>query len=867
MENGPVNPLNMLAKSDPAQVEDDFADRLASLDDALAAGETPDSGNVESPELQARLKRGLAALQKLRHRNTPRPSTLPRNGADTLSTSSRGTIPRQLGRFQIVRELGRGGFGIVLLARDPQLHRDVALKIPHSLSLNDDLLRERFRREVQAAAGLDHPHIVQLFEAEEKDSACWIAYAYCPGMALSTWLTKQSSSVPVNEAAKLIESLADAVEHAHHRGVLHRDLKPANIILQVDREHAADKLRAADFPLSAVTAKVADFGLARMIDDSTDLTRTGAVIGTPANMSPEQARGRGLVDARSDVYSLGAILYELLTGRPPFRGETDLETLQLVQNAEPIAPRRQRPKVPRDVNTVCLKCLEKDPNRRYQSAGDLRDDLRRFLAGEHVHARPIGRLTKVARWCRRRPAVTALVVALFAAITLGVAGVTRQYQLTTMERDSAIKERDRSVRLLAHAHDLVDRLHTVGEELRNETRNAAKGREILQETLGYYKKLLQESGNDPIFQNEIARVSRIAGVTYRDLGRLEEAIATYQTGLDALAVLEKHDPTVKDLAERRAELLLMQGDSMRNARMTEEAKAVLAECERLAAAPTDNRQHSPALQRTYAQVLVENAIMAKDERDYATSVTKATQAAKVFRKLVDESPDDFDLRSDLAHAIDCQGASLFLNNQLDEAVTAIQECLDLHQALWKEKPRSLRSQLGVAMSYGRLGDVAEKRGLMNDAIDWNRKAGEVYDNAATSCPQIPQVHREYAGLLKCQADLFEKEKRFDEALESLDKMVVARLRLVEIQPTSTRRRLDLAQALYYQGRMAMHCKDVAKADAAIKRARIQINAIKPTTTIPSLVKELETTTELINNLDKYVNRIPATAPKEQPKID
>lgn len=846
----------MIADDDQDRLDDDFVDRLASLDQALATGETPISNAGSSPEMQARLKRGMAALKALRHMTPAHdlPSTLDRRSGQTLHAVPQGPTPKQLDRFEILRELGRGGFGIVFLARDPKLHREVALKVPHAAAMVDDALRQRFRREAQAAAGLEHPNIVPVYEADEQGPICWIAYAYCPGETLSHWLARQSSPVPVNDAASLIATLADALDHAHGRGILHRDLKPANILIAVGSQ-----------PL--VTAKITDFGLAKLADDSAGMTKAGAVIGTPAYMAPEQAQARSIVDGRADVYALGAILYELLTGRPPFRGETDLETLQLVKDSEPVAPRQLRPKLPRDLETVCLKCLDKDPNRRYATAADLRDDLRRFLAGEHVRARPISSPARLARWCRRRPAITGLIIALVAAIGIGAAGIARQYRLANTERDTAVAERDRSVRLLAQAHDLLDRLHTLGEELRRDTHTAVKGREILQETLGYYQKLLHESGGDPIFQSEIARVAKLAGVTYRDLGRLEEAISTYQTGLDALKILEKQDPSGKDLLERRVELMVMQSDSMRNAGHRDDAKKVLQECETLAALQDDGAKQSPALIRTYGQTLLELGTLIKDDADLKLSVAKMEKATEVFRKLVQASPDDFELRSDLAHALEFLGAAQTLDNELDAAQQAIQESLKLSEELWKQRPRSLRSQLAVAMAHGRLGDIAMKRGQSGDAIECNKRAAVVYDEAATSCPHIPQVHRDYARLLVCLADLYESQKRYDEAGPCLDKAVYSRLRLVEIQPTSTRRRLDLAYALFRQGRVAMARKDVTAAREAIKRARIQLNHLKPTTTIPELVKELKALTESVDQLEKQVNGKAIAKPNTTPVID
>lgn len=864
-----------MANDDRNRDDDDFVDRLANIEEALSDGHALAPTPQVTPELNARLKKGLQALQALRQLRSPRrlPPTIGVQVGDTWNTVAHGPIPRNLGRFQIQRELGRGGFGIVFLARDPKLHRDVALKVPHSSALLDDGLRERFRREAQAAAHLEHPHIVSVFETDEQGPFCWIAYAYCPGISLGEWLAHQTAAIPVQETAQLISTLADAVQHAHDRGVLHRDLKPANILLQISESRADIDLGetkgpstpSALFHLHSAIAKVSDFGLAKKIDEVGDVTRPGSVLGTPAYMSPEQASGRRDLDQSTDIYALGTILYEMLTGRPPFRGESDLDTLQLVQNTEPVPPRHLRPKLPRDIETICLKCLDKDPARRYKSAGDLRDDLKRFLNDEPVQARRISRTARFGRWCRRRPAVASLIAALLIAIGVGGYGMTREYRRANSERITAIAERDRSLRLLAQAHNLLDKLHKVGEELRRDAKTAPKGREILQETVGYYQTLLTESGNDPIFQSEIARVAILAGVTLRDLGKLEDAISTYQTGLNALNELEKHESATKNIVERRVELMMLQGDALRNSRKFAEAKPIFENCVALAQPFVDGADRSLPLSRSYAQAKLQLGSLAKESKDYAECVDLTGEGAAILRRLSEEKPDDLDLRGDFGQAIDHLGAAQVLADRLEVAEQSINESLKLHQELWNLQPKSLRAQLAVAMAHGRLGDVALKRGLPEDAIEFNKQSAAIYDQAATSSPHIPQIHRDYSRLLICQADLYESKKRYDEAAACLEKATISRLRLVEIQPTSTRRRLDLAEALVLHARMALANKDVSAAQLSIKRARIQFNAVRPTTTIPELVQELKRLETTADQLEKHIQSQKA-APSKTPAV-
>ena len=298
------------------------------------------------------------------------------------------TLP-QISGYEVEALIGRGGMGVVFRARQLRLNRVVALKMMLAGAYAGPRERERFQREAEAVAGLRHPNIVQIHDVGDSDGRPYFTMEFVEGSSLAEKLA--GTPQPAREAAALLATLAGAVHAAHQSRIVHRDLKPANILLTADG-----------------TPKISDFGLARRLDGEAGLTRTGTALGTPSYMAPEQARGNKEVAApAADIYALGAILYELLTGRPPFRAETGAETVYQLLTQDPVPPSRLNGKVPRDLETICLKCLHKEPRFRYATAAALADDLGRFLGGEMIAARPEGQLRRLARRVRRRPVLSA----------------------------------------------------------------------------------------------------------------------------------------------------------------------------------------------------------------------------------------------------------------------------------------------------------------------------------------------------------------------------------------------------------------------------------------------------------------------------
>jgi serine/threonine-protein kinase len=377
---------------------------LGLLEEMLDSGKTPEEVCADCPELLPEVRERWRAFCRIDAQiRTVLPGLWPGATDDGGPPGSSPTDLPQVPGYEVEAVLGKGGVGVVYKARQCALDRRIALKMLLAGSFAGPQELARFRRETGALACLRHTNIVPVYDAGEVEGRPYFTMEFLEGGSLAQKLS--ATPQPARQAAALLVTLAEAVQVAHQGGIVHRDLKPANILLTADG-----------------TPKIADFGLARRLEGGPGLTQSGVPMGTPSYMAPEQARGQTAIGPAADVYALGAILYELLVGRPPFQGETLAATLHQVINDDALPPSRLNPKIPRDLETICLKCLQKVPAHRYASARALADDLRRFGEGRPILARPLGPASRLWRWCRRNPASAALVGTALVLVGLGSGG-------------------------------------------------------------------------------------------------------------------------------------------------------------------------------------------------------------------------------------------------------------------------------------------------------------------------------------------------------------------------------------------------------------------------------------------------------------
>lgn len=497
-------------------------------------------------------KRDLEELGRLRDAlefiNLANLNTVKDNNTQVEPADS-GPLGNNVGRFQIKRPLGVGGFAKVYLAHDPLLNRNVALKILTNSPLSENASM-RFTREAKSAAILNHPNIVPIYETGRIDDQHFIASQFCAGETLKEYLDTHPSGLEPREAATIIQILADAVEHAHLRGIIHRDLKPANILLA--NPHFAGNKNSSLHPNDDLLSdssresmdnsdtfqiqswhkrlRITDFGLAKQTLESDQLqTIEGEVVGTPAYMSPEQANGQTDVDTRSDIYSLGVLLWQLITGELPLVGKSNIDTILLIRMEDAPSPRKHKPSLAYDLEAICMKCLAREPDKRYTTSFELAADLQRFLNCEPVQARNITSVDRALKWIRRNPIITAALALTTLAMIISIWQYTKatdNYEFAKLESrralqeteranaeaDRAIQESNRANEYLGGVTEIVDDMLDEMANDKGVPKDPAKKRQ-LNKIIEIQKSLMQEaSSNVRVRENTIRAQLRIAKI-------------------------------------------------------------------------------------------------------------------------------------------------------------------------------------------------------------------------------------------------------------------------------------------------------------------------------------------------------------------
>jgi tetratricopeptide (TPR) repeat protein/tRNA A-37 threonylcarbamoyl transferase component Bud32 len=716
--------------------------------------------------------------------------------------------PQRVAGYEVLGELGRGGMGVVYKARQAGLNRLVALK----MVLGGDLARPdalaRLLGEAEAIARVSNPNIVQVYEVGRHEDRAYFAMELVDGASLADKL--DGGPLAYRQAAELIDTLARAVHVAHQAGIVHRDLKPSNILLT-----------------TGGVPKVTDFGLAKYLEAHDGLTESGVAMGTPSYMAPEQARGRSqAIGPACDVYALGAVLYECLTGRPPFRAESALDTVSLVVHQEPVPPRVLQPKLPRDLDTICLKCLQKDPARRYTSALDLADDLRRCLNGEPIRARPVGHVERMGRWCRRHPGVAALLAALALVVGGAFGSVTGLWLQAEQERKRADHERDQAQANLElaetnyqQAKKAVDDCFLLATEeplLQQESMRQAR-KLLLERALPFYQGFKDRRGDDPAVLAGLARNRLKVAYITREIGRQNDALRACEQARDLLSRLVAAHPDVAeyiaDLAKAYHNLGNVQHD-------TGQADAALRSLEQARKLITDLlAQHAEVA--TYQNDLARtwnSLAIVQHEMDHRREAAQSWEQARVLQaRLANAHPDVPDYQAALALTHRNLAWSHTLRRDATAARTAYQEALRIQTRLVAGHPRVAEYQSDLANTYNNLAvfqHVAESSAAVLKSLE---AARELQAGLVTRYPEVTQYRRDLANTCSNLGNVHQDLNETGAAGDAYELAEQLQLRLVADHPDVPAYRVYLARTYRNLGNLHS-AKDPRRAREAYKRA-------------------------------------------------
>jgi eukaryotic-like serine/threonine-protein kinase len=733
-------------------------------------GESPtvEEFNWRFPRFADRLRRQLDlhyAFQAAANASDPEHDQ-PAAGAPEERGGDQGVAGPALPGYRILAELGRGGMGVVYKAWQSSLKRLVALKVIRAGSFADRDVAARFRAEAELAARFQHPNIVQVYEVGEHEGVGYLALEFVPGGSLHEKLAGLPH--PAQESARLLEVLARAVHYAHQRGIVHRDLKPANVVLTEDG-----------------VPKITDFGLAKLQESSHGLTHTGAILGTPSYMAPEQARGLpAQISPATDIYALGAILYETLTGRPPFQGATPLSTLEQALTQEPVSPSRLQRQTPRDLEVICLKCLEKEPRRRYPSAEHLADDLQRFLAGHPIAARPASALERTWKWAKRRPgAATSLASACIAVVLLLAGALFYNGRLRTAVRIARAAEgaASASARAAIEQRNLTlnalnQLVFDVQEKLGNTPQTRSVRRSLLDTAIAGLDEIARSTEHaQPDLSRAVAHQK--LGDIFRRIGRGTDARRQYELSLKLADELAAAKPRDIAIAECLREASIGLGElSLTGGHPGEARRHFLRAVDHATVITEVDPMHAGA-RRGLIQAYLEVGRAYGFEGAYADGEAWFQKSRAKADQWVSEEPESTLAKDLVASSYRKLADMQKLTNHLAAAREDYLKAIKIGEQLVEADRGNTEFKTHLAIALVDLADISHTLGSLAEARDLYRQAGQLWEALVEADPEdleaqlrLVQARFRFARLERDDGNFEQAAAGFRQAFNRLSKL-------------------------------------------------------------------------------------------------